>query len=82
VWFTGLLSVVAGIVFIVAGFALWSLRPWALAFTMVMGVLGLLGAGWALLITGDVAYGLAQAILPGFMLWYANRSDIQEIFGF
>jgi hypothetical protein len=82
VWFTGLMSVIAGLVYIVAGFSLWSLRPWALAFTMFMGVVGLLGAGWALLLTGDLAYGLAQAILPGFLLWYANRTEIQDAFGF
>ena len=36
----------------------------------------------ALLLTGDVSYGLSQAILPAFMLWYANRPEIQEAFGF
>jgi hypothetical protein len=82
VWFTGLMSAVAGVVYIAAGFSLWSLRPWALAFAMFMGVIGLLGAGWALLLTGDLAYGLSQAILPAFMLWYANRPEIQDKFGF
>jgi hypothetical protein len=82
VWLTGLMSVVAGVVYLAAGFGLWSLRPWALAFAMFMGVVGLLGAGWALILTGDLAYGLAQAILPGFVLWYANRPEIQEQFGF
>lgn len=82
VWFTGFMSLAAGIVYIAAGLALWSLRPWALALTMFMGVVGLLGAGLALIVTGDVAYGLAQAIMPGFLLWYSNRPDIQETFGF
>ena len=82
VWFTGMLSAVAGIVFIAAGIGLWSLKPLALAFAMFMGVIGLLGAGWALLVTGDISYGLSQAILPAFMLWYANRPEIQEAFGF
>jgi hypothetical protein len=82
VWFTGMLSAVAGAVFIAAGVGLWSLKPLALAFAMFMGVIGLLGAGWALLLTGDIAYGLSQAILPGFLLWYANRPEVQEAFGF
>jgi hypothetical protein len=82
VWFTGMLSAVAGIVFIAAGIGLWSLKPLALAFAMFMSVIGLLAAGWALLLTGDLAYGLSQAIMPAFVLWYANRTEIQEAFGF
>jgi hypothetical protein len=82
VWFTGMLSAGAGIAYIAAGIGLWSLKPLALAFAMFMAVIGLLGAGWALLVTGDLSYGLSQAILPSFMLWYANRPEIQEAFGF
>jgi hypothetical protein len=82
VWFTGLMSVVAGIVFIAAGIGLWSLKGWALVFAMFMGVVGLLGAGWALLVTGDLAYGLSQAMLPAFLLWYANRPEIQDAYGY
>ncbi|HEU0244536.1 MAG TPA: hypothetical protein VFQ75_11575 [Candidatus Limnocylindrales bacterium] len=82
VWFTGFLSAGIGIAFIAIGAALFTLKPLALAFVMLLGVLGLLGAGWALLLTGDLAYGLSQAILPAFLLWYANRPEIQETFGF
>jgi hypothetical protein len=82
VWFTGFMSAGIGIAFIAVGAALFSLKPVALAFVMLIGVLGLLGAGWALLLTGDLAYGLSQAILPTFLLWYANRPEIQEAFGF
>ena len=82
VWFSGLVGFAAGVVFVAAGFSLWTLKPWSLAFVMLMGVIGLLGAGFTLLATGDLAYGLAQAILPAFLLWYANRSDIQEAFAF
>jgi hypothetical protein len=81
-WFSGLVAFAAGVVFVAAGVALWLLQPWALAFTMLMGVFGLLAAGFTLLATGDLASGLGQAILPGFLLWYASRADIQETFTF
>jgi cytochrome c oxidase subunit IV len=80
VWITGLFTFIVGLIYLAVAFALWSLQPWALMFAMIMAVFGLIEAVFALFATGNLAYGLGQAILPGFILWYANREDIQAHF--
>ena len=77
---SGILAIVVGVVFLAVGWALWTMRPWALIFTMIMAVFGLVDAVFVLLSTGNLAYGLAAAAIPALLLWYCNRKDIQEVF--
>jgi hypothetical protein len=77
---SGILLIIVGIVFLAVGWSLWSLRPWALMFTMIMAVFGLVDAVFVLLATGSVAYGLAAAAIPALLLWYTMRDDIRAIF--
>jgi hypothetical protein len=77
----GLMMVVVGIIYLAVGWALWSMRPWALLFTMIMAVFGLVDAMFVMLATNNVAYGLAAAAIPAFLLWYTSREDIRAAFG-
>ena len=77
---SGILMMVVGIIFLAVGWALWSLRPWALMFTMIMAVFGLVDATFVLLATGSLAYGLAAAAIPALLLWYTMRDDIRAVF--
>jgi hypothetical protein len=77
---TGILAIVVGIIFLAVGWALWSLRPWALMFTMIMAVFGLVDAAFVLLATGSLAYGIAAAAIPALLLWYTMRDDIRAVF--
>jgi hypothetical protein len=77
---TGLLVLVVGAIYLAVGWALWSMRPWALIFTMVMAVFGLVDAAFAMLATDSVAYGVAAGAIPAFLLWYCSRQDIREAF--
>lgn len=79
-FWTGLLTVVVGIIYLGVGWALWSMRPWALVFTMIMAVFGLVDAMFVLIATGSLAYGLAAAAIPAFLLWYTSRQDIRDQF--
>jgi hypothetical protein len=76
----GLMMVVVGVIYLAVGWALWSMRPWALLFTMIMAVFGLVDAMFVLLATNNVAYGLAAAAIPAFLLWYTSREDIRAAF--
>jgi hypothetical protein len=76
----GILTLVVGIIYLAVGWALWSLRPWALIFTMIMAVFGLVDAMFVLLATGNLAYGLAAAAIPALLLWYTSREDIRDVF--
>ncbi len=79
VW-VGIMLVVVGLIYFGVGWALWSMRPWALIFTMIMAVFGLVDAMFVLIATNNVAYGLAAAAIPAFLLWYTSREDIREAF--
>ena len=80
VFWTGLLTLVVAIIYLAVGWALWSMRPWALIFTMIMAVFGLVDAMFVLIATESIAYGLAAAAIPAFMLWYTSREDIRDAF--
>ena len=79
VW-VGILTLVVGIIYLAVGWSLWSMRPWALLFTMIMAVFGLVDAMFVLIATGNIAYGLAAAAIPAFLLWYTSREDIRDQF--
>jgi hypothetical protein len=76
----GLLSLVVGAIYLAVGWALWSMRPWALIFTMIMAVFGLVDAMFVLLATSNVAYGIAAGAIPAFLLWYCSREDVRDAF--
>jgi hypothetical protein len=80
VFWVGLMVVVIGLIYLGVGLALWSMRPWALLFTMIMAVFGLVDAMFVLMATGSVAYGLAAAAIPALLLWYTSREDIRAQF--
>lgn len=79
IW-VGLMAVVIGLIYLAVGWSLWSMRPWALLFTMIMAVFGLVDAMFVLIATNSIAYGLAAAAIPAFLLWYTSREDIRDQF--
>jgi hypothetical protein len=76
----GITTLVVGAIYLGVGWALWSMRPWALVFTMIMAVFGLVDAMFVWMATGSFAYGLASALIPGLLLWYTSRDDIRAAF--
>ncbi len=80
VFWTGLMVFVVGLIYLGVGWALWSMRPWALVFTMIMAVFGLVDAMFVWIATGAIAYGLAAAAIPALLLWYTSRQDIRDQF--
>jgi hypothetical protein len=76
----GLLTLIVGAIYLAVGWALWSMRPWALIFTMIMAVFGLVDAMFVMLATGNVAYGIAAGAIPAFLLWYCSRDDVRAAF--
>ncbi len=80
VTWVGLVTVVVGLIYLAVGWSLWSMRPWALIFTMIMAVFGLVDAMFVLMSTQNLAYGIAAAAIPALLLWYTSRDDIREAF--
>ena len=79
IW-VGIMAVVVGLIYLAVGWSLWSMKPWALIFTMIMAVFGLVDAMFVLIATSNIAYGIAAAAIPAFLLWYTSRQDIRESF--
>jgi hypothetical protein len=80
VLWVGIMTLVVGLIYLAVGWSLWSMRTWALLFTMIMAVFGLVDAMFVLIATGNIAYGLAAAAIPAFLLWYTSREDIRDQF--
>jgi hypothetical protein len=80
VWLSGLFTFIVGLIWLSVGFALWSLRPWALLFVEIMAVFGLINAVFILFAANSLQDGLAAAILPAVVLWYSNRESVRSHF--
>ena len=77
----GWLAVLAGIVWLLAAFALWALQPWARIFAMVIAGISLFEAILAMFQFPGTGVGLSMAILPGLILWYLSTREVKEAFG-
>ena len=77
VFLTGVLAVVYGVLYMALAYAAWTLRTWAWLAGMLLGALGIFNAVLVLLATGDLALGLAVALLPALVLWYLNQDAIR-----
>jgi hypothetical protein len=77
VFLTGVLAVIYGVLYIALAYAAWTLRAWAWLAGMLLGALGIFNAVLVLLATGELAYGLAVALLPALVLWYLNQDAIR-----
>ena len=80
IWLSGLFTFIVGLIWLSVGFALWSLRAWALLFVEIIAVFGLINAVFVLFATGSLSDGLAAAILPAVVLWYAQRDTVRQHF--
>ncbi len=79
VWFSGLLTLIVGLIWIGVGGALFSLQPWGLLFCEIMAIFALINATFILLSGGSQAnWGLF--VLPLLVLWYCNRPSIKAAF--
>jgi hypothetical protein len=81
VWAYGLLVTLTGVAFAAAGFACWSLQPWAWLLGQILAVFGLIEAVLVWLSTGDFGAGVAAGLFPLLVLWYLNREPVKRAFG-
>ena len=77
----GWLAVLAGILWLAAAFGLWSLRPWAWMFGMVVAGIALFGAFLYFLEYPGSGLGLGMSIMPFIIVLYLNSGDVKAAFG-
>lgn len=80
VWFSGLLTLIVGIIWLGVGSALFSLQAWGLVFCEIMAIFALISAVFTLFAGGTQSTGLGLLVLPLIVLWYCNRPSVREAF--
>jgi hypothetical protein len=80
VFFWGLLAFILGVMYLAVAYGAWQLRIWAWTFGMLVAILGIFNAVMVLIATGDLASGVAAALLPAVILWYLNSAGVKEAF--
>lgn len=79
VWFSGLLTLIVGVIWLAVGGALFSMQAWGLLFCEIMAIFGLINAVFVLLAGGTQAnWGLF--VMPLLVLWYCNRDSVKKAF--
>jgi hypothetical protein len=77
----GWLAVGAGVAWLAAGFGLWTLRPWAWMFAMIVAGLAVFEAMlWMFQYPGS-GIGLGMMLVPGLIIFYLLSADVKEAFG-
>ncbi len=77
----GLLTLIVGIMFFAAAFALWATQPWGWLFAHYLAIFGLLEAFFVMIANNSFTDGLAVAIFPLVVIWYLNDRDVKAAFG-
>jgi hypothetical protein len=77
----GWLAIATGVIWFAVGVGLWSCRPWAWMFAMIMAGITLFEAFlWMLEYPGS-GLGLGASILPIIIILYLNGRDVKAAFG-
>jgi hypothetical protein len=77
----GLLTLLVGILFFAAAFALWSTQPWGWLFAHYLAIFGLLEAFFVMIANNSFTDGLAVALFPLVVIWYLNDREVKAAFG-
>jgi hypothetical protein len=77
----GWLAIAAGVLWFAAGVGLWSLRPWAWMFVMIIAGLALFEAFMWMLEYPGSGLGLGMSILPFIIILYLMTADVKAAFG-
>ena len=77
----GLLTLLVGILFFAAAFALWATQPWGWLFTHYLAIFGLLEAFFVMIANNSLTDGIAVALFPLVVIWYLNDRDVKAAFG-
>lgn len=77
----GVLALVVGVLWVAAGIALWSLRPWAWMFASFIAIFALVNAFFLMIAYAGSGAGLVQALMPALILWYLNTDEVKSAFG-
>lgn len=76
----GWLALAAGVAWVIASLALWSLQPWAWLFANIMAGFALFEAFLWFLEYPGTGIGISAAIMPLVILWYLHTREVKSAF--
>ena len=77
----GWFAILGGVLWLAAGFGLWSLRPWAWMFAMIVAGFAILEAFIYIVQYPGSGIGLAMMLMPGLIALYLMSADVKAAFG-
>lgn len=77
----GIVALLVGIAWLLAGLGLWALQPWAWMFAAIVAVIALVNAFFLMIAYAGSGAGLVQALMPALILWYLNTAEVKAAFG-
>lgn len=77
----GIVSLIVGVAWILAGLGLWALQSWAWMFAAIVAIFALVNAFFLMVAYAGSGAGLAQALMPALILWYLNTDEVKAAFG-
>jgi hypothetical protein len=77
----GILSIIVGVLFLAAAYALWSTQAWGWMFAFYLAIFGLIEAVFVMIANNSLTDGLAVALFPLLVIWYLNDKDVKAAFG-
>ena len=80
VFLSGVLTTIAGLLYVAVAAGFWFGFPWARMAALVTAVISLVVSVIAFVLHGSLAHALATVIFPIFLLWYLNRASVKAAF--
>jgi hypothetical protein len=77
----GIIALIVGIGWVLAGLGLWAVQPWAWMFAAIVAVIALVNAFFLMVAYAGSGAGLVQALMPALILWYLNTPEVKAAFG-
>jgi hypothetical protein len=77
----GIVALIVGIGWVLAGLGLWAVQPWAWMFAAIVAVIALVNAFFLMVAYAGSGAGLVQALMPALILWYLNTPEVKAAFG-
>jgi uncharacterized membrane protein (DUF2068 family) len=77
----GIFILALGILSIIYGWGLWTLKSWAWILAIIGSVLGLIANIAAAVSSGDYSSNLLSAIINAIIVWYLFRPEVKAAFG-
>jgi uncharacterized membrane protein (DUF2068 family) len=77
----GGLSIISGVIGLIAGYGLFTLKPWGWTLAIVFAVLNIVHNLLSLFQGGNIPGSIIGIVISGLIIYYLNTSTVKRAFG-